>query len=146
MHFKTFENKTMNYDERYVTYFMEVAKLTAAMSRANRLKVGAVAVRDKKILAAAWNGTPSGWDNTCEDENDNTKLEVIHAEENVVCQLAASSQSSIGADIFLTHAPCKHCAAKLAQVGFQNVYYRDVYRDMQGVELLKSHGVNVIRT
>jgi dCMP deaminase len=133
--------------EKYIQYFMDIAERTALMSQAKRLKVGGVAVKNRRIISSGWNGTPEGWDNTCEDEYNGqlfTRAEVIHAEENIICQLASGTESAKGADLFLTHSPCRACSKLIAQIGFKNVYFREAYRDPTAINTLAQYGVNVV--
>jgi len=130
---------------RMIDYYMSVAELTAKLSRARRLQVGCVIVRDDNIISFGWNGTPPGWDNNCEDEIWNahngkyelkTKPEVIHAEANALIKLAKGSSSSQNSTMFLTHAPCLECAKLIASSGIGNLYYRNLYRNKDGVDFL----------
>lgn len=113
----------------------------SSLSSAKRLKVGAVVVKDDRIISIGYNGTPSGWDNKCEDENGQTKPEVIHAEANAVLKLAASNESGKDASIFITHAPCINCAKLILVSGINSVYYRNSYRDDSGVHFLRRSGL-----
>lgn len=130
---------------RMINYYMEVAELTAKLSRAQRLQVGCVIVRDDNIISFGWNGTPPGWDNNCEDtiwhsngeQSLKTRPEVIHAEANALIKLAKSSMSSLGATIFLTHAPCVDCAKLISSAGINEVFYRAQYRNTDGIDFLK---------
>ena len=115
----------------------------ASLSSAKRLKVGAVVVKDNRIISIGYNGTPSGWDNNCEDEHGNTKPEVIHAEANAILKLAASNESGKDAAIFITHAPCINCAKLIQGSGISSVYYREQYRDQDGINFLKASFVAV---
>lgn len=121
---------------------MDVALRFAQLSYCERLKVGCVVVKDDYIISHGYNGTPAGFDNCCE-ENGKTKDLVLHAERNALMRLARSTESSVGASMFLTHAPCKICASLVISSGIKEVYYREVYRDMEGIELLKQSGIMV---
>lgn len=121
--------------------FMEVAHVFAKLSKAQRLKVGAIAVKDGRVLSIGYNGTPPGFDNTCEDENGNTKIEVLHAEANCIAKLAKCTESSEGSVMFVTHSPCVECAKQIFVAGVKEVYYDKEYRDISGVSLLKKLGV-----
>jgi dCMP deaminase len=116
---------------------MEIAETVSKMSYAKRLQVGAIVVKDNRIISIGYNGTPSGWDNNCEDENNKTKPEVIHAEANSIMKLARSNESGKGSVMFLTHAPCIDCAKLIYGSGIIQVYYKHKYRDQSGVEFLK---------
>jgi len=142
--------------QKFVDYYMKVAELTSTLSYAKRLQVGSVIVKGNKILATGYNGMPSGWDNTCETteivELDEkfikqlvTKQEVLHSETNAIAKVSASTESSEGATMFCTHAPCINCAKLIYQSGINNLYYRDTYRDTAGITFLESSGVSVIK-
>jgi dCMP deaminase len=136
---------------------MAWAERTAQLSHAERLKVGAVIVKDDSVISYGYNGMPAGWDNNCEDEigqvlddNDNivqtrlkTKPEVLHAESNAIAKLAKSTNSGLGATMFITHAPCMECAKLIYQSGIGHVLYRSAYRDSGGVAFLEKSGVKV---
>jgi len=159
---------------------MKTAKIFAELSQARRLHVGAIVVKDDRIISIGYNGMPAGWDNDCEhkdymsgsaggwlspeeiyeqwpfEEEDidpdlgyarryalKTKPEVLHAESNAIAKLAKSNDSGLGADIFITHAPCIECAKLIYQSGINGVYYGINYRDDSGIEFLKKSGVNI---
>jgi len=131
---------------------MDWAKRTAELSHARRLQVGAVIVKDDSVISYGYNGMPAGWDNNCEDEISypdseaitlKTKLEVLHAESNAIAKLARSTNSGMGATMFVTHAPCMECAKLIYQSGIGHVLYRDAYRDTSGVTFLEKSGVVV---
>lgn len=122
---------------------MEAAEVYASLSSAKRLKVGAVVVKDNRIISIGYNGTPSGWNNKCEDEHGKTKPEVIHAEANAILKLAASNESGKDAAIFITHAPCRDCAKLIQGAGIKDVYYGEDYRDSSGVYFLKACNIHV---
>ena len=131
---------------------MAVAETYANLSSAIRLKVGCVIVKNDTIIGIGYNGMPSGWDNVCEDEEyeedgfhitSKTKKEVIHAEINAISKVARSTNSSEGAVMFITHAPCMECSKALFQAGIQSVYYRTSYRDSSGVDFLNKCNVKV---
>ena len=132
---------------KYQTAHMRAAHIYSELSHARRLKVGALIVKDDRIISIGYNGTPSGWDNNCELELEDgtlkTKSEVLHAEMNAVSKLAKSSESGDGASIFITHAPCIDCAKMIYQSGIKEVYYSTEYRDTSGVEFLKKCKVKV---
>lgn len=137
---------------------MKTAKVFAELSHARRLHVGAIIVKDDRIISIGYNGMPAGWDNNCEDESIElysgfegaihrtvlkTKPEVLHAETNAIAKLARSSDSGVGADIFITHAPCMECAKLIYQSGIRRVYFGENYRDDTGIKFLKKSGVEV---
>lgn len=130
---------------------MNTAKIFAELSHARRLHVGAIVVKDDRIISIGYNGMPAGWDNNCEDvvqhSDDTTSLktkpEVLHAETNAIAKLARSNESGLDADIFITHAPCLDCAKLIYQSGIKRVWYGTEYRDSAGIDFLKRSGVNV---
>jgi dCMP deaminase len=131
---------------------MKVAEEYSKLSSAKRLKVGAIVVKDNRVISIGYNGTPSGWDNECEEvikvyENGKqelkTKPEVIHAEANAIAKLARSNESGQGASIFLTHAPCMECSKLIFTSGITKVYYKNEYRDSSGLDFLYKCGVIV---
>lgn len=137
---------------KHITAYMKTAEVFAECSTAVRAKVGAIIVKDDRIISIGYNGMPSGWDNTCENfvgydnggkERLNTKPEVLHAETNAIAKLAKSTESGDGATMFLTHSPCMDCAKLVFQSGISTVYYREHYRNNDGIEFLKKSGVQV---
>ena len=131
--------------QKWIEAFMDTADRFAQLSSAKRLQVGAVVVKDERITSIGYNGTPAGWDNTCEFTYTNpqskvseivTKPEVIHAEANAISKLAKSSESGAGASIFITHAPCVECAKLIYGAGIKHVYYRNSYRSEDGLNFL----------
>lgn len=126
---------------------LDVAERYARLSKARRLNVGAVIVKDDRIISIGYNGTPPGWDNNCENELPDgslkTKAEVLHAEENAIGKLARSHESGEGATMFITHAPCAQCAKMILVSGISSIYYRDTYRDDAGIKFLTKGGVLV---
>lgn len=166
--------------QKFIDYYMDVADRTSKLSSAIRRQVGAVIVKDNRILSYGYNGMPTGWDNTCEykdymksdaggwlnpDEIEErwpfeeyseqyesnrryrlvTKDEVLHAESNAIAKVSGSTESSEDATLFVTTAPCIHCAKMIFQSGIKNVYYRDTYRDDAGIEFLSKGGVSVTK-
>lgn len=129
--------------QKWIEAFMDTAERFAELSSAKRLHVGAVVVKDQRIISIGYNGMPSGWTNECEDENGNTKNEVIHAEANAISKLAKSGDSGNGADLFCTHAPCVHCAKIIFGAGVKKVYYRNSYRDTAGLEFLEKCNIEL---
>ena len=130
--------------KKFVDAFMDVAERFAELSSATRLQVGAIVVKDDRIISIGYNGMPTGWDNCCEDENNKSKPEVLHAESNAIAKLAKSSESGEGATIFVTHAPCIDCAKLIYQSGITTVYYKNTYRSTQGLEFLEKSHIKVI--
>jgi dCMP deaminase len=133
---------------------MDVAERFAKLSSAKRLQVGAIVVKDDRIISIGYNGMPTGWTNDCEDviqHSDDTittktKPEVIHAEANAIAKLAKSNESGDGSYMFLTHAPCLDCAKQIYTAGIKMVFYRDTYKNMQGVDFLEKCNISVIKT
>jgi dCMP deaminase len=132
---------------KYKLAHMRAAHLYAELSTARRLKVGALIVKDDRIVSIGYNGMPSGWDNNCEYELEDgtikTKPEVLHAESNAISKLARSSESGLDADLFVTHSPCLDCAKLIYQSGIRRVYYANAYRDDSGINFLKYSGIAV---
>ena len=134
--------------------YMKMAKDWSELSYAQRLKVGALIVKDGTIIADGFNGTPSGFENECEepvyDEQDPTKMVgyrtkwyVLHAEANAILKLAKSTQSSVGATLYLTYSPCPECSKLILQSGIKRLVYAEEYRDTTGLDLLRKAGVEV---
>ena len=130
---------------------MDVAYRFAELSHARRLHVGAIVVKDDRIVSIGYNGMPAGWDNDCEDKvwtqdgdyGFKTKPEVLHAESNAIAKLAKSNDSGDGADLFVTHAPCMECAKLIFQSGIRRVYYSEDYRDDSGIGFLQKSKILV---
>lgn len=138
--------------QKWIDAYMDTAERFAQLSSAKRLHVGACVVKDHRIISIGYNGMPSGWDNSCEDETyaddgfhviTKTKEEVIHAEANAISKLARSNESGLGSDMFITHAPCIQCAKLIYGAGIQKVYYRDTYRETTGTDFLVKCGIEV---
>lgn len=164
--------------EKFIKAFMDTARRFAELSPAQRRKVGAIVVKDDRIISIGYNGMPVGWDNECEykeymnaakagfmpedeikekfpfEEFDPTvgtnrkyrlvtKDEVLHAESNAIAKLAKSNESGLGADLFVTTAPCIHCAKLIHQAGIRRVWYGENYRDSSGIQFLEKSGVAV---
>lgn len=137
--------------EKLKQAYMKTAQTFAELSSARRLHVGAIIVKDDRIISIGYNGMPSGWDNNCEEEHLHedgstslvTKAEVLHAESNAIAKLARSNESGRGADLFVTHAPCLHCAKLIYQSGINRVVYGLNYRDVSGIQFLTKSGVEV---
>lgn len=135
--------------QKWINAFMDTAERFAQLSSAKRLQVGAVVVKDERITSIGYNGTPAGWDNNCEELVHRiaeepilkTKPEVIHAEANAISKLAKSSESGAGSTIFITHAPCVECAKLIYGAGIKRVYYRNSYRNDDGLDFLYKCGI-----
>jgi dCMP deaminase len=123
--------------------YMAVAHEFAKNSYCKRAQVGALIVKDGNVVSFGYNGTPKGRDNTCEDENNSTKPEVLHAESNAIAKCASSVNSSLGADIYCTHSPCIECAKLIIQAGITTVYYDILYRSEDGIKLLQNNNIIV---
>lgn len=122
---------------------MRMARTWAENSYCERRKVGALLVRDQMIISDGYNGTPSGFENVCEDENNVSKPYVLHAEANAITKVARSSNSSDGATLYVTASPCMECSKLIIQAGIKRVVYGEKYRLMDGVELLERAGIQV---
>jgi dCMP deaminase len=160
--------------QKFIDAYMDVAERFAQLSSAKRLQVGAIVVKNDRIISIGFNGMPSGWDNCCEhkeydlskDINGNyfpdphnhfplsdehgryalrTKVEVLHAESNAIAKLARSPESGEGASIFITHSPCIDCAKLIYQSGIATVYYKNDYRSTQGIEFLNKSNIKVVK-
>ena len=144
------------------TYYIKVAQICSENSKANKLKVGAIIVKDQQIISDGFNGTPSGFDNQCEDEKhkkldrcslcsqehcegcDNIELltrpEVMHAESNAITKCAKYGKATLGSTIYITHTPCIECAKLIIQAGIKRVVYKNFYKSLAGVEILRKSG------
>lgn len=131
--------KKKKYDKAY----LRIAKEWGQLSYCNRKKVGAIIVRDKMIISDGYNGTPSGFENCCEDEENNTKWYVLHAEANAISKVARSTQSCEGATLYITLSPCKDCSKLIHQSGIKRVVYHQEYKDCSGLDFLRKAGVEV---
>ena len=134
------EDKQTQLDERY----MRMAFIWAENSYCKRRKVGALLVKEKLIISDGYNGTPSGFENVCEDEQDTTKPYVLHAEANAITKVARSNNSSEGATLYVPSSPCIECAKLIIQAGIKRVVYADVYRLSDGVDLLKRAEIDLV--
>ncbi len=132
-------DKQLLLDQRY----MRMARIWAENSYCERRKVGALLVKDQMIISDGYNGTPSGFENVCEDENNLSKPYVLHAEANAITKIARSHNSSDGATLYVTASPCMECAKLIVQAGIRRVVYGEKYRIMDGVELLERAGIEV---
>ncbi|NBP15836.1 hypothetical protein EBU95_15840 [bacterium] len=125
---------------------MQVAETYARLSKAKRLQVGSIIVKDNRVISIGYNGTPSGWDNKCEEEVDGnlkTKAEVIHAEANAIAKLARSNESGLDSTMYITHSPCFECAKLIHIAGIKKVYFRKHYRNEDGIQFLKKSNIDV---
>ena len=137
--------------DKFIRAYMDVAQRFSELSSAKRLQVGAIVVKDDRIISIGYNGMPSGWDNNCEDYiqlsddtiTTKTKPEVIHAEANAIAKLAKGNESGDGSTMFLTHAPCIDCAKQMYAMGVKTVYYRDFYKSDEGLTFLEKCSIMV---
>ena len=145
--------------QKFIDAYMDVAERFSKLSSARRLQVGAIVVKNERIISIGYNGMPTGWDNDCEEEvlvdygnrsSDakyelKSKPEVLHAESNAIAKLARSSESGEGAAIFITHAPCMECAKLIYQSGIATVYYKNEYRSTQGIKFLERSNIWTVK-
>ena len=137
---------------KLIQAYMATARIFAELSHARRLHVGAIVVKEDRIISIGYNGMPAGWDNNCEDEIQypdaegiilKTKPEVLHAERNALDKLAKGNEGGAGSTMFVTHAPCLDCAKLIYQSGIRRVWYGAQYRDSSGTEFLRKSGIQV---
>lgn len=133
------EKKQLKYDKAYLRMAFEWGKL----SHCNRKQVGALIVKDRMIISDGFNGTPTGFDNCCEDDEGITKWEVLHAEANAILKVASSTQSTKGATLYITLSPCKDCSKLIHQSGIKRVVYANAYKDNSGLKFLEKAGVEL---
>jgi dCMP deaminase len=133
------DSKTAKYDAAYLRMAAEWSKL----SYCQRRQVGALIVKGRSIISDGYNGTPSGFENFCEDEEGYTKWYVLHAEANAILKVASTTQSCEGATLYLTMSPCRECSKLIHQAGIRRVVYASEYKDLSGVEFLRKAGVEV---
>jgi len=136
--------------QKFIDAYMDVAERFSKLSTAKRLQVGAIVVKDDRIISIGYNGMPAGWTNECETSRTDdvgtsfvTKPEVIHAEANAIAKLAKSSESGNNSTMFLTYAPCMDCAKQIYTAGIKNVYFRSQYRSTDGLTFLEKCGIIV---
>ena len=130
--------------EKFDHSYIEMASVWARNSYCKRRQVGALLVKDRMIISDGYNGTPSGFENICEDENNVSKPYVLHAEANALTKVARSNNSSDGATLYVTASPCLECSKLIIQSGIKRVVYGEKYRLMDGVELIKRAGIEVV--
>lgn len=133
------KNKQLKYDKAYLRIAAEWGKL----SHCDRKKVGAVIVKDRMIISDGFNGTPTGFENPCEDEEGYTKWYVLHAEANAISKVASSTQSCKGATLYITLSPCKECSKLIHQAGIKRIVYQVKYKDDSGLKFLEKAGVEI---
>ena len=135
--------KSNDKQEKYDRAYLKMALEWGALSHCERKKVGALIVKDRMIISDGFNGTPTGFDNHCEDEDGYTKWYVLHAEANAILKVANSTNSCEGATLYLTLSPCKECAKLIYQSGIARVVYVDAYKDDAGLRFLRKSGVKL---
>lgn len=133
------QKKQLRYDKAYLRMALEWGKL----SHCKRKQVGAIIVKDRMIISDGYNGTPTGFENYCEDDEGSTKWYVLHAEANAILKVASSTQSCKGATLYITLSPCKECSKLIHQAGFVRVVYSRGYKDDSGLRFLEKAGVEV---
>lgn len=133
------QNKQQKYDKAYLRMAQEWAQL----SHCTRKKVGALIVKDRMIISDGFNGTPTGFENPCEDEDNYTKWYVLHAEANAILKVASSTQSCKGATLYITLSPCKECSKLIHQAGIIRVVYNQGYKDDSGLQFLTKAGIEL---
>ncbi len=133
----------MTYNKFDIAY-LKVATEWANLSYCKRKKVGALIVKDRMIISDGYNGTPSGFENNCEDENGKTNWFVLHAEANAILKIASSTQSCKGATLYITMSPCKECSKLILQSGIEKVVYMAGYSDDSGLQFLKNAGIEIL--
>jgi dCMP deaminase len=131
------EEKQLKYDKAYLKMALEWGKL----SHCKRKQVGALIVKDRMIISDGFNGTPTGFENCCEDESGDTKWEVLHAEANAILKVASSTQSAKNATLYITLSPCTQCSKLIHQAGIKRVVYANTYKDNAGLKFLEKAGV-----
>lgn len=133
------DSKQEKYDKAYLSMALEWAKL----SHCKRKQVGSLIVKDNMIISDGYNGTPSGYTNSCEDENGDTHWYVLHAEANAILKVAKSTQSADNATLYITLSPCKECSKLIIQAGIKRVVYFNQYKDTSGIDFLAEYGIAV---
>lgn len=132
--------KQLKYDVAY----LKMAKEWAKLSYCKRRQVGALIVKGKMIISDGYNGTPTGFENTCEDDENYTKWYVLHAEANAILKVASSTQSCKGATLYITMSPCKECSKLIHQSGIKRVVYTEAYKDNSGLQFLEKAGIDIV--
>jgi dCMP deaminase len=131
--------------QKYDLAYLAMAKRWSELSHCTRKKVGALIVKDRMIISDGYNGTPTGFENPCEDEENYTKWYVLHAEANAILKVASSTQSCKGATLYLTLSPCRECSKLVYQAGIKRLVYDKTYKDTTGLEFLQKAGVEVVQ-
>lgn len=133
----------MDKAKKYDIAYLKMAETWGKLSYCKRRQVGAIIVKNRMIISDGYNGTPTGFENVCEDEDNYTKWYVLHAEANAILKVASSTQSCDGATLYVTLSPCRECSKLIHQSGISRVVYSVAYKDLSGVEFLKKAGVTV---
>ena len=128
---------------KYDIAYLKIAREWGKLSYCKRRQVGAIIVKDNMIISDGYNGTPSGFENVCEDDNNSTKWYVLHAEANAITKVASSTQSSEGATLYISLSPCKNCSKLIHQAKIKRVVYEEQYKDTSGLEFLEKAGVEL---
>jgi dCMP deaminase len=131
-------------DLKYHLTYLKMATEWSSLSCCKRKKVGALIVKDGTIISDGFNGTPKGFPNDCEDANGDTHWYVLHAEANAMLKVARSTQNTEGSTLYVTYSPCKDCSKMIIQAGIKRVIYREEYRDISGVKILREAGIDVV--
>ncbi len=129
--------------KRYDLAYLKMAQIWGELSHCQRKKVGALIVKDRMIISDGYNGTPSGFENSCEDEEHYTKWYVLHAEANAILKVAASTQSCKGSTLYITLSPCRECSKLIHQAGVKRVVFLKAYKDTSGLDFLEKAGVTL---
>ena len=135
------KDKQLKYDKAY----LRLAKSWSSLSHCVRKKVGAIIVKDGMIISDGFNGTPSGFDNSCENMQGETHWYVLHAEANAILKVAKSSNNCKGSTLYITLSPCKDCSKLILQAGIKRVVYQNLYKDTSGLEFLKGAGIELLQ-
>jgi dCMP deaminase len=138
-------NQSSTKQARYDKAYLRLAASWARLSHCQRKQVGAIIVKDAIIISDGYNGTPAGFDNCCEDENNETHWYVLHAEANAILKVARSTNNCKDATLYLTHSPCKDCSKLVLQSGIKRLVYQEAYKDLSGVQFLESAGLEVLQ-
>ncbi|MBM3418424.1 MAG: dCMP deaminase family protein [Bacteroidetes bacterium] len=134
----------MSKQDRYDRAYLRLADSWSKLSYCKRKQVGAIIVKDNIIISDGYNGTPSGFDNCCEDEGGNTHWYVLHAEANAILKVAKSTNNCSGATLYLTHSPCKDCSKLILQSGITRVVFKTTYKDPSGIQFLSDAGLEIV--
>ncbi len=136
--------KSTKKQEKFDKAYLRIAREWGKLSHCQRKQVGAIIVKDRMIISDGYNGTPTGFENQCEDEDHFTKWYVLHAEANAILKVAGSTQSCKGATLYITLSPCKECSKLIHQSGIKRVVFQKAYKDDSGIQFLEKAGVEVV--